>query len=132
MGNTPIWPPINEYFFAKNSSFGALSQDKWVTLHEHKVVGFGASRIALAWRFDSYILYIPSHLRAIRVLRNGAQIGYWDHGGRKVMAQEWDRTGTISNQYLSYGDTLTYQGFADAGSSSLRTVTKFSAHVHSI
>lgn len=128
-GSRLVWQQLQPHDFFTNVWVGPMTRSAWTTLHTHKVVGSGRANLRSEWLFNFTALYMAEHLRAIRILRNGVQIGYWDHGGNRVMAQVWDSWGTLNNRELVDGDDLVLQAYVSSSNNDLRTISRYSLRV---
>lgn len=118
------------YHFSTDRWFGPMPRSTWQTLHTHTIKGSGPANIRSDWLFNMTGLYMARHLRAIRIRLNGRQIGYWDHGGERVMAQVWRSEGSITNQELVEGDQLTLEAYGSSSNGDLRTLSRYSLQVN--
>lgn len=116
--------PLLQPHFNRNDTSIAIDQSVWTTLETVTVVGYGFGYVDAGWRYGLVAVNGNSHLRAMRVMLNGTQIGYWDHGGTKVMATSWEvESAGPQLASLKEGDVLTLQGYATSGAAGLRTIT---------
>lgn len=122
-GGQLLWQTLQPHTHYTEVWVGPITRSEWYTLHTHTVVGSGRANFSSSWLFNLTPIYTPTHLRAMRILRNGYQIAYWDHGGYRVMAQVWHSSGSITNQELLDGDVITLQAYASASDTNLRTLS---------
>ena len=117
------------YLYSNDDRTGPIHQSAWTNLHVYNADASGTVNISLSWRFSSILFSNVSHLRAIRLMLNEEQIGYWDHGGTKVSGQSWTSSGSTNAIFLEEGDELRMEAWASSIGPDLRTLNRYSFQV---
>lgn len=119
-----VWPPPLVPYYKRTDTAQTIEAYVWATLDETVVAGAGQANISAGWRVNSTGIFWGSpHVRAVRLMLNGAQVGHWDHGGNVVQGTSWESTGSVLGIRLNQGDALQLQGQATAANEPLRTFT---------